>query len=109
MSELIPENMDEVKMKVARAQIDGKTFTEDEVIYQAVADLFQDYLEEAEEGHYDTSHLSDKGDKFTVIGINGEEIASFESTADDFIKDFRTDALKLCFRLEDKATSIARL
>jgi hypothetical protein len=107
MSELIPENMDEVKMKMARAQIDGQHVTEDEVIYQAVADLFQDYLEEAEEGHYDTSHL--EGNTFTVTGINGEEIARFTSTGPDFIADFKQDALALCFRLEDQAIRIARM
>ncbi|QYU52783.1 hypothetical protein K2W83_05565 [Apilactobacillus kunkeei] len=45
MSELIPENMDEVKLKMARMLIDGHKVTEEEVIFQAVADLFQDYLE----------------------------------------------------------------
>ncbi|CAI2686745.1 MAG: hypothetical protein M3005_02060 [Apilactobacillus sp.] len=107
MSELIPENMDEVKLKMARMLIDGHQVTEEEVIYQAVADLFQDYLEEAEEGHYDTSHLN--GDTFTVTGISGSQIAEFKSTKENFVEDFRHDALELCFRLEDEAQRIARL
>ncbi len=109
MSELIPENMDEVKLKMARMLIDGHKVTEEEVIFQAVADLFQDYLEEAEEGHYDTSKLADDGVTFTVTGISGRQIAEFKSNGETFIEDFKKDALDLCFRLEDEAQRIARL
>ncbi|WP_105956443.1 hypothetical protein [Apilactobacillus quenuiae] len=108
MSESIPESMDEVKLKMARLTIDGhKNVNEDEIITKAVSDLFQDYLDEAEEGHYDTANLN--ADTISVIDVTGNEITSFKSKEKDFVSDFKRDAMELCFRLEDEAIKIAKM
>ncbi|UQS84408.1 hypothetical protein MOO46_03905 [Apilactobacillus apisilvae] len=108
MSEEIPENMDEVKLKMARLQIDGhENINEDEIIQKAINDLFQDYLDEAEEGHYDTGKL-DKN-KIVITGVTGNIVATLESEGNDFIEDFKKDALSLCFRLENEAVKVAKM
>ncbi|TPR24656.1 hypothetical protein DY120_05080 [Apilactobacillus micheneri] len=108
MSESIPENMDEVKLKMARLKIDvHEDISEDDIITKAVSDLFQDYLDEAEEGHYDTGSLD--VDTISVVGVTGDKITEFKSKEKDFISDFKKDAMALCFRLEDEAIKIAKM
>ena len=50
MSLDVPENMEEVAMKIAQAKVRGHELTKEEVITTAVRDILQGYLDEVLEG-----------------------------------------------------------
>ena len=47
MSLDVPENMEEVAMKIAQYKVRGQELTEEQVITTAVRDILQGYLDEA--------------------------------------------------------------
>ncbi|MCK8624409.1 hypothetical protein M2S00_02670 [Apilactobacillus sp. TMW 2.2459] len=106
MSELIPEDMDEVRSKVNELSKKGKHVSIETVIEKSVSDLFQMYLDSAEEGHYDTGEL-DKN-TITVYGIGHVKQYSFNSKGTSFVEDFKNNSIELLLRLEDEADKIAR-
>ena len=54
MSIEIPENMEEVAMKIgAGAQVRGEHLTQRMVIETAVTEILQSFMDEALEGHYE--------------------------------------------------------
>lgn len=104
MSVEIPENMEDVAMKIARAGVHGKHLDEDQVITQAVLDIMQAFMDEALEGHYDDVAWS--GKNLRVTDIMGKEVGIVKPLKQDFVADFKQNAGELVERLEDEAARI---
>lgn len=104
MSVEIPENMEDVAMKIARAGVHGKHLDEDQVITQAVLDIMQAFMDEALEGHYDD--VAWKDNSLCVTDIMGEEVGIINPTNETFVADFKQNADELVERLENEAARI---
>lgn len=104
MSVEIPENMEEVAMKVARAKVRGEALTENAVIKTAVKEIMQALMDEALEGHYDDVNWQD-GD-LVVTGVMGKVAGRVAPEGPSFVADFQTDAEALIDRL---ATAVTRI
>jgi len=97
----IPTDMDEVQMRQLQLKQHGETATEDEIIHQAVLDILQNFLDQIEDGHYDTAAW--QGENLTVTDINGDLTATIKPMAATFIADFRDNADQVTERLEKEA------
>ncbi|MBW1605261.1 hypothetical protein [Lactobacillus sp. Sy-1] len=106
MSEYIPENMREVKHALIDFEDEGKQVDPDQFIAKTVESLFQVYLDEAEEGHYDTARLV-QPDLFQVFDLSNQVIHEERSTAASFVDDFKNDSEKLLMHLGDVAYDVA--
>lgn len=104
MSVEIPENMEDVAMKIARAGVHGKHLDEDQVITQAVLDIMQAFMDEALEGHYDD--VAWKDNSLCVTDIMGKEVGIINPTNETFVADFKQNADELVERLENEAAGI---
>ena len=104
MSVEIPENMEEVAMKIARAGVHGQHLNEDQVIKQSVLDIMQAFMDEALEGHYDDVSWDDNNLK--VTDIMGKEVGIVKPTEKTFVDDFKKNADDLVERLEAEASQI---
>ena len=104
MSIQIPENMEEVAMKIAQYQVHGQHLEMDDVIKDAVRDTLQEFMDEALEGHYDD--VAWDGKELVVTDIMGERIGTAAPVHDSFIEDFKADADELILRLEQRAAQI---
>ncbi|KRN97648.1 hypothetical protein IV54_GL001223 [Levilactobacillus paucivorans] len=97
----IPTDMDEVQMRQLQLKQQGETWSEDQIIHQAVLDTFQAYLDQIEDGHYDTATWQDEA--LIVTDINGDQTATVQPQGDTFIADFRKDADQTSADLEQAA------
>lgn len=104
MSIQIPENMEEVAMKIAQYQVHGQHLEMDDVIKDAVRDTLQEFMDEALEGHYDD--VAWVGEDLVVTDIMGEKVGSASPIHANFIEDFKADANELVLRLEQQAAQI---
>ncbi len=104
MSIQIPENMEEVAMKIAQYQVHGQHLEMDDVIKDAVRDTLQEFMDEALEGHYDD--VAWVGEDLVVTDIMGEKVGSVSPIHASFIEDFKADANELVLRLEQQAAQI---
>ena len=105
MSVEIPENMEEVAMKDARAQVHGETLTPEAVIRQAVLDTMQAFMDEALEGHYDDVKWA--GDHLVVLDFQGKQEGEV-APENDWVADFTADADAVIDRLEAAVGKIVR-
>lgn len=105
MSIEVPENMEEVAMKIAKYQVHGKKLTEDQVITTAVRDILQAYLDEALEGHYDDVKLADDH-TLVVTDVMGADAGRVTPQGDDWVADFKNDADAVDEYLADEAQKI---
>ncbi|UQS86288.1 hypothetical protein MOO44_05025 [Nicoliella spurrieriana] len=106
MSEYVPENMREVKHALIDLEDEGKHVDPDQFIGETVENLFQIYLDEAEEGHYDTARLV-KPNLLQVFDLTNQVIHEEHSTAESFVADFKNDADKLLMHLGYVAYDVA--
>ncbi|MHA8110172.1 hypothetical protein ACYATP_01455 [Lactobacillaceae bacterium Melli_B4] len=106
MSEFIPENMREVRHAMLDFEDEGKSVDQEEFIAKTVESLFQIYLNQAEDGHYDTAKLV-QPDLFQVVDIANNVIYEERSTSASFVADFKDDSDKLLTHLEDVAYNVA--
>ena len=104
MSIQIPENMEEVAMKIAQYQVHGQHLEMDDVIKDAVRDTLQEFMDEALEGNYDD--VAWVGEDLVVTDIMGEKVGSASPIHASFIEDFMADANELVLRLEQQAAQI---
>ena len=104
MSEYIPENMEEVAVRVAKHQVHGEKVTPEEVIEQAVPDILQALLDEALEGCYD--EVKRDGDKLIVTDVMGEQVGAVTPKGKSFVDDFKTDSDSLINYLEAQVAHI---
>lgn len=86
----IPSDMDEVELRQLQLKKLGDDRTEDEIIKQGVLDTFQAFLDDIEDGHYDTATW--QGESLIVTDIMGDQTATVQPTGKSFIADFRQDA-----------------
>lgn len=105
MSVEIPENMEEVAMKIAQYKVRGQKLTEAEVIATAVLDMLQDYLDEALEGRYDEVTLQDDG-TLLVTDVMGEPVGEVKPLGKDWTADFKADVDALEERLANETRKI---
>ena len=94
MSLDVPENMEEVAMKIAQAKVRGHELTKEEVITTAVRDILQGYLDEALEGHYDDVKMLDDG-TLEVTDVMGEKVGKVEPSGDNWMNGLRMKRKKL--------------
>lgn len=97
----IPTDMDEVQLRQLQLKQHGEDKTEDEIINQAVLDIFQRFLDQVEDGHYDTA--SWQGETLIVTDIDGVQTATVTAQGASFDADFRESAEKLELHLEQEA------
>ena len=105
MSLDVPENMEEVAMKIAQAKVRRHELTKEEVITAAVRDILQGYLDEALEGHYDDVKMLADG-TLEVTDVMGEKVGKVQPSGDDWISDFERNADELDERFADEAQKI---
>lgn len=94
MSIQIPENMEEVAMKIAQYQVHGQHLEMDDVIKDAVRDTLQEFMDEALEGHYDD--VAWVGEDLVVTDIMGEKVGSASPIHASFIEDLRLMPMNWC-------------
>ena len=97
----IPTDMDEVQLRQLQLKQHGEDRTEDDIINQAVLDIFQGFLDQVEDGHYDTA--SWQGETLIVTDIDGVQTATVTPQGTTFNADFRENADKLELYLEQEA------
>lgn len=101
----IPADMDEVQLRQLQLKKLGDEVSEDDVIKQGVLDTFQTFLDQIEDGHYDTAKW--QGDQLIVIDILGQQTATVAPQGTSFISDFRQDAQATQAYLEQQADRAA--
>nr|WP_211089071.1 hypothetical protein [Levilactobacillus tujiorum] len=101
----IPTDMDEVQLRQLQLKQHGEDQTEDEIINQAVLDIFQGFLDQIEDGHYDTA--SWQAETLIVTDIGGQQTATVTPQGATFNADFRESAEKLELYLEQEAARAA--
>ncbi|MEN2345951.1 hypothetical protein ABC657_05975 [Lentilactobacillus parabuchneri] len=101
-----PENIREFEDKFAIEKARHPETTRDGLMKQVIEDAFQGYLDEAEEGHYDTGKLV--GKEIQAFGLNNQLLKSIPPIGDSFESDFEKDGDKLMWYLEDQADRVAR-
>lgn len=106
MSLEFPEDMNEVEQKLAISQIKNPDMQMDQVIVDSVMDHFQAFLDESEEGHYDTGKLV--GNEIVITSVAGREVARLQPIGEDFISDFKNNSDQILTYLEEQAYLIAR-
>lgn len=105
MSLDVPENMEEVAMKIAQAEVRGRKLMKEEVITTAVRDILQAYLDEALEGHYDDVKMLTDG-TLVVTDVMGDEAGCVQPLSDSWVQDFEQNADALDERFADVAQKI---
>ncbi|GEO69378.1 hypothetical protein [Levilactobacillus acidifarinae] len=101
----IPADMDEVQLRQLQLQKLGEKVSEDDVIRQGVLDTFQTFLDQIEDGHYDTAKWQDN--QLIVIDILGKQTATVAPMSDSFVADFRANAEATQLYLEQQADQAA--
>lgn len=104
MSVEIPQNMEEVAMKMAREQVNGHQLSEEEIINQAVLDNMQALMDEALEGHYDDVSMQDGN--LVVTDFMGKKLATVKPQGPNWIADFKQNSDEMIDRLQDKVVKI---
>ena len=104
MSVEIPENMEEVAMKIAQYKVRGEELTEEGVINDAVKESMQAYMDEALEGHYDDVAM--EGDELVVTDFMGKEVGRIKPSGDSWVADFKASSDDLFDRLAAETTKI---
>ncbi|MBS1005595.1 hypothetical protein JK163_04675 [Levilactobacillus brevis] len=97
----IPMDMDEVQMRQLQLKQHGEVASEDEIIRQAVLDICQNFLDQIEDGHYDS--VAWQEETLTVTDINGDQMAVIKPQGSSFVADFRQNADATLRRLEQAA------
>ena len=100
-----PENMSEFEDRFAIEKARLPETTRDGLMKQVIEDAFQGYLDEAEEGHYDTGELV--GKEIQIKSVHHELLKSIPPMGDSFEDDFKKDGNKLMWYLEDQADKAA--
>ncbi|MCT3027955.1 hypothetical protein EFN35_08665 [Pediococcus parvulus] len=93
----IPQNMTEVKVKIAELEELGHKSDEKQVVFEAIQDNAQSLLDEQLEGHYYSCKLND--DTITIFDVIQKPIGDIKSQGASFDADFRQDANKMLIYL----------
>ena len=106
MSRLIPENMKEIQQKVNYLRKFNPHYSEHRLILRTVLNLFQIYLNNAEEGHYDTADFT-RQHWLEVKNVNQQRIDLLKPRSGSFVTDFKRNSLWVRIQLEERADRIA--
>lgn len=101
----IPTDMDEVALRQLQLKKLGEDWTEEAVIKQGVLDTFQAFLDQIEDGHYDTATWQNEA--LIVTDILGQQTATVHPRGSSFIDDFRHNAELTQQYLEEQADRAA--
>lgn len=102
----VPLTMAEVAQKVQELNANGQNVTEDDVIRDTILQSFQGYLDEAEEGHYDSARYEDQLVVATVTGRITHTIKPM--TNESLIEDFKQNPDMIFMYLANQAEAIAK-
>ncbi|GAY73466.1 hypothetical protein [Lentilactobacillus kosonis] len=102
----VPLTMAEVAQKVQELNANGQNVTEDDVIRDTILQSFQGYLDEAEEGHYDSARYDYELEVATVTGRVTHTIKPM--TGNSLIEDFKQNPDMLFMYLSNRAEEIAK-
>lgn len=108
MGPMIPETMDQIRQRMVLLEQEGHPMTEDDLIYQTIQDLLQLYLDNAEEGHYDTVKPVDEK-TLNFVDIHNQKIGEFKANSESLVNDFKTSDFKMLLDLEEAAIKISKL
>ncbi|GEO67587.1 hypothetical protein [Levilactobacillus spicheri] len=97
----IPTDMDEVELRQLQLKKLGDDRSEESIIQQAVLDTFQTFLDQIEDGHYDTASWQDGN--LIVTDITGQQTATVQPHGESFVADFRQNADQTQQYLEEQA------
>ncbi|CAJ2232877.1 hypothetical protein [Fructilactobacillus sanfranciscensis] len=103
---MIPETMEQIRQRMAELEQAGQPIAEDDLIYQTIQDLLQAYLDNAEEGHYDSVKPVD-AKNLDFVSITGRKLGEYQSYSDSLVNDFKTNDFKMLLDLEAAANRIA--
>lgn len=103
---MIPETMEQIHQRMAELAQAGQPVAEDDLIYQTVQDLLQLYLDNAEEGHYDSVKPVD-AQTFDFVSITGRKLGEYQAHSDSLVNDFKANDFKMLLDLEAAANRIA--
>lgn len=103
---MIPETMEQVHQRMAELAQAGQPIAEDDLIYQTVQDLLQAYLDNAEEGHYDSVKPVDQK-SFEFVSITGRKLGEYQAQSESLVTDFKNNDFKMLLDLEAAANRIA--
>ncbi|WP_429970430.1 hypothetical protein ACQW5G_05335 [Fructilactobacillus sp. Tb1] len=103
---MIPETMEQIHQRMATLEQEGHPVAEDDLIYQTIQDLLQAYLDNAEEGHYDSvKPVDDKTLEF--VSITGRKLGEYQAQSASLVADFKAADFKMLLDLEAAADKIA--
>ncbi|USS85723.1 hypothetical protein M3M35_03565 [Fructilactobacillus myrtifloralis] len=103
---MIPENMEEVHKRLAERQAAGDTITETALVYETVCDLLQNYLDNAEDGHYDSVQPVDD-QTLAFVSVMGRQLGTYHAQGKSLVDDFQTNSFQMLLDLEEAALKIA--
>ena len=103
---MISETMEQIRQRMAELEQAGQPIAEDDLIYQTIQDLLQAYLDNAEEGHYDSVKPVD-AKNLDFVSITGRKLGEYQSHSDSLVNDFKTNDFKMLLDLEAAANRIA--
>ncbi|AMV63384.1 Hypothetical protein ADU72_0765 [Pediococcus damnosus] len=100
----IPQDMTEVKVKIAQLEELGHKSNEKQVVFDAIQDNAQAILDEQLEGHYDSCTLDN--DKITIYETPEKPIGSVKSQGASFEEDFRKNANNMFIYLQQEISKV---
>lgn len=100
----IPQDMTEVKVKIAQLEELGHKSDEKQVIFDAIQDNAQALLDEQLEGHYYSCKLD--GDTITVFDVIQKPLGTIRSQGATFEADFRKNAQNMLIDIDNKMQKI---
>lgn len=101
----ILSDMDEVQLRQLQLKKLGDDVSEEDVIRQGVLDTFQAFLDQIEDGHYDTAKW--QNEDLIVVDILGHQTATVAPVSDSFVTDFRQNSDETQRYLEQQAARAA--
>lgn len=107
MSETIPENMNEVRLRVQtlnEQRGDQAPVTEADVMTAAVHDTLQYWVDYLLDGHYDEVTWVDQD--LVVTDVMGKPVGRVSPMSETFANDYRQSPEGTMFRLENEANKI---
>ncbi|SCB84839.1 hypothetical protein [Weissella bombi] len=106
--EKIPEDMQDVRDRVALMAGRGFTVSEEDVIKEALKAGFQSIVDEKMDGNYYTVRWDEKFNALQILGMDNELVGSAVPKEDgpDFIKQFEANATNTWYALDKEALKV---
>lgn len=107
-TEKIPEDMQDVRDRVALMAGRGFTVSEEDVIKEALKAGFQSIVDEKMDGNYYTVRWDEKFNALQILGMDNELVGSAvpKEAGPDFIKQFEANATNTWYALDKEALKV---